>query len=135
MATKMHGRYLGDKNVEIVHELSGSVIKTAAPLDNNGDGSSFSPTDLLASSLGACMITIIGIVAEKRGIQLTNARFELAKIMHPHPRKISSIPLKIWLPASLESSERRLLEEAAYGCPVCKSIHPDISVKVEFVYE
>ena len=85
----MSGRYLGHLKVELEHGPSGAKITTAAPVDNQGDGSSFSPTDLCAASLGACMLTVMGIVAERDGIDFSTCRFTLEKHMQTDPRRIA----------------------------------------------
>ena len=128
-------KYLGGKKVELTHVNSGSSIVTSAPIDNQGDGSSFSPTDLLAASLGACMLTIMGIVAERRGIFLDGTRIQLTKIMQTDPRRVSQIPLEVTLSNSLSDEERQILEKAARTCPVFESLHPDINVDLSFHYE
>ena len=135
MAVSIEGRYLGNKNVELTHGPSGTIIKTAAPVDNNGDGSSFSPTDLASSSLAACMMTIMGIIAERDGIDLSGANFSLEKHMGTEPRRISRIPISFHLPKSLTEDERKKLERAAMTCPVHHSLHPEIEAEISFNYD
>ena len=118
MAVKLTGSYLGGLRVELRHPQSGSSIQTDAPLDNNGKGESFSPTDLAAASLGACMLTVMGIAAEKSGIEFGSPHFELEKQMATGPRRIASIPLTIHMPKSLTLAERAKLEAAGNNCPV-----------------
>ncbi len=134
MAVEITGRYSGNLNVELSHGPSGTSIHTAAPVDNQGDGSSFSPTDLLASALGACMVTIMGIVAEREGIALEGVTFRLEKHMQASPRRVGSIPLEINMPAGLSEVQRKKLERGALTCPVHKSLHPDVEKDVRFVY-
>ncbi len=134
MSVKINGTYLGNKSIELVHEPSGAAIRTAAPVDNNGDGSSFSPTDLAASSVAACMVTIMAIVADRDGIDMSGTTFVIEKIMNAEPRRIGKIPVTIRLPGRLTEKERRKLEGAAHACPVHRSLHPDIDITVEFVY-
>jgi uncharacterized OsmC-like protein len=134
MAVDIAGRYLGNLKVELTHGPSGTVIKTAAPVDNQGDGSSFSPTDLAAASLGACMLTLIGIVAQRDGIDLTGLAFRLEKHMASDPRRIGSVPVTISMPAGLAADQRKKLENAALTCPVHKSLGPGVERPVEFVY-
>lgn len=134
MSVQSSGKYLGNKNVELVHGPSGATIKTAAPVDNNGDGSSFSPTDLVASALGACMLTIMGIVAERDSLEFEGASFVVQKNMSSSPRRIESLPIVLKLPASLSTEERTKLERAALSCPVHKSLHPEIEIPVSFEY-
>lgn len=134
MAVEIQGRYLGNLKVELTHGPSGAVIRTAAPVDNQGDGSSFSPTDLAASSLGACMLTLIGIVAQRDGISLDGLAFRLEKHMESNPRRIGAVPVTIQMPPGLSADQRRKLENAALTCPVHKSLAEGIDKPVEFVY-
>jgi putative redox protein len=134
MAVQMTGRYLGGLKVELEHGPSGATIKTAAPVDNNGDGSSFSPTDLCAASLGACMLTVMGIVAERDGIDFTSCRFTIEKHMAAEPRRIGRLPLRIEMPAGLGAETRKKLERTAKHCPVHHSLHPGVEIEVAFVY-
>lgn len=134
MAVSISGRYLGGLKVELEHEPSGAKIRTAAPVDNNGDGSSFSPTDLCAASLGACMVTVMGIVAERDGIDFSTVRFRLEKHMAADPRRIGRIPLHIDMPAGLSAEVRAKLERTARHCPVHHSLHPDLAVELSFAY-
>jgi uncharacterized OsmC-like protein len=134
MAVEMTGRYIGNLKTELTHGPSGTVIRTAAPVDNNGDGSSFSPTDLAAASLGACMVTLIAIVGERDGLDLTGLSFRLEKHMASNPRRIGAVPVTIQMPAGLTPEQRQKLENAALTCPVHKSLAPDIEKAVTFVY-
>ena len=133
MAVGITGEYLGNLGVAVQHGPSGTTLKTAAPIDNNGDGSSFSPTDLVASALGSCMLTLMGITAQREGIDLAGLRFELDKQMRSDPRRIDRIPVRIFLPPGLDDDQRRTLEVAALGCPVCRSLLDAIERPVEFV--
>lgn len=135
MSVTITGKYIGNKNVQLKHGPSGAEIKTAAPLDNNGDGSSFSPTDLVAGSLGACMLTIVGIVAERDSIDIRGAHFSVEKHMSTSPRRIAALPISIHLPKTLEEITRKKLEVAAMACPVHKSLLPEIEIAVNFVYD
>ncbi len=134
MAVEITGTYTGNLNVELKHQPSGLVIHTAAPVDNQGDGSSFSPTDLMAAALGACMTTIMGIVAERNGIDLRGVTFKLEKHMNADPRRIGQVPVEIHMPAGLDPTQRKKLERAAHTCPVHHSYHPDIEKPVRFTY-
>ena len=135
MAVEMTGRYAGGLKVALTHGPSGAEIGTAAPVDNAGDGSSFSPTDLLAASLGACMVTVMGIHAERHGWPFEGARFVLEKHMRAGPRRVDAIPVTLHLPASLDTAQRAKLEEIAHGCPVQHSLLPDIRREIRFVYD
>ena len=135
MAVGISGSYVGGLKMELTHEPSGAVIRTAAPVDNQGDGSSFSPTDLAAAALGSCMITTMAIVAAREGFAFERGSFSLEKHMRSGPRRIDRIPVRIHLPASLTDEQRRRMEEVALGCPVHLSLLEAIDRPVEFVYE
>ncbi len=135
MAVEITGRYVGNLKTELTHGPSGTVIRTAAPVDNQGDGSSFSPTDLAAASLGACMMTLIAIVGERDGLDLTGLSFRLEKHMTSNPRRIGAIPVTITMPPGLNPEQREKLERAALTCPVHKSLSEDVQKDVRFVYE
>jgi putative redox protein len=134
MAVEITGRYIGNLRTELTHGPSGTVIRTAAPVDNQGDGSSFSPTDLAATSLGACMLTLIAIAGEREGIDLSSLSFRLEKHMAANPRRIGAIPVTIQMPAGLTADQKKKLENAALTCPVHKSLSSEIEKPVEFVY-
>lgn len=135
MAIEITGRYIGNLNTELTHGPSGTVIRTAAPVDNQGDGSSFSPTDLAATSFGACLLTLIGIVGEREGIDLSGLSFRLEKHMSADsPRRIIAIPVTIYMPAGLTADQRKKLEHAALTCPVHQSLGERVERPVEFVY-
>jgi len=135
MAVEITGKYIGNLKTELTHGPSGAVIRTAAPVDNQGDGSSFSPTDLAATSLGACMLSLISIVGERDGLDLTGLAFRAEKHMESNPRRIGRIPVTIQMPKGLTPEQRKKLENAALTCPVHKSLHPDMKKPVTFVYE
>ncbi|MFM1847795.1 MAG: hypothetical protein RL417_1269 [Pseudomonadota bacterium] len=135
MAVKIHGRYLGNKKIRLKHGDSGTEITTAAPKDNGGDGSSFSPTDLVAAALGSCMVTIMGLMAEREGILLDGTWFEVEKHMSQSPRRLGHLPVMIHLPRGLTPEQRLKLERGAHTCPVHHSLHPEISVEVTFLYD
>lgn len=135
MSVEMTGIYQGNKKIQLRHEPSGTEITTAAPRDNNGDGSSFSPTDLFAVSLGACMMTTMAIFAERDGIDLTGMRMRLEKQMSAQPRRVAGVPVTIHMPTRLSPDERTKMERAALNCPVKISLHPDVDATVEFHYD
>ena len=134
MSVVLSGVLIGDKKVEVNHEPSGVRIITSAPIDNNGDGSSFSPTDLLAASLGSCVLTIMGIAAEKNGFSIDGARFRCEKHMTEEPRHIGRVELWLTLPDSLDQHARALLEKVSSACPVHRSLDKDVEVSVTFEY-
>lgn len=131
---RMKGTYTGEKHCKVEHEPSNCLLETDAPKDNQGRGESFSPTDLVATALGTCMLTTMAIVAEKDGISLKNATMTVEKKMTSAPRKISSLKTILELPQSLSAEYREKLEQVAYNCPVMKSLHPDVVVPIEFRY-
>lgn len=135
MAEIITGAYLGNLRVELCHETSGLKITTAAPRDNNGDGSSFSPTDLAAASLGACMLTVMAIAAKSLSVDLTGMTMRVEKHMSQAPRRIASLPVEIHLPKTVAAEARKKLEEAALGCPVHRSLHPEVEAKISFSYD
>jgi putative redox protein len=125
--------YTGHLRTTATHELSGNTLITDAPPDNNGRGEAFSPTDLLATSLGSCMLTIMGIVAERHNIDITGTRVAVQKVMASAPRRVSEVHVDFELPAgSYSEKDRQLLENAAHTCPVAMSLHPDIKQQVSF---
>jgi len=134
MAVEIRGEYLGGLKMELTHGPSETSIRTAAPKDNQGDGSSFSPTDLLASALGACMVTTMAIVALRERIPFSGAGFWLEKQMSSDPRRVSTVPVRIRMPDNLLPEQRERLEQAALTCPVARSLSPDVEQRVEFVY-
>ena len=134
MSVAMSGEYAGKLKVKLHHEPSGSTLTTAAPVDNNGDGSSFSPTDLVAAALGACMLTIVAMVAERDGIDTAGLAFRCEKHMSTSPRRIGSIPVVITMPKGLDAAQKAKLERAALTCPVHHSLLPEIEKTVTFEY-
>ncbi len=127
--------YKGKLRTEATHLLSGQSIITDAPLDNNGKGEAFSPTDLLSTSLGNCMLTIMGIVAERHQIIMQGTSVDITKIMAAEPRRVSEIIVEIDMSSNkFSEKERQLLENAAKTCPVAKSLHPDLKQTVVFNY-
>lgn len=127
--------YRGDLRCEARHGPSGAVLSTDAPKDNEGKGESFSPTDLVATALAACMMTIMGIVARRHGIRLEGAKASVEKGMVADPeRRIGRLAVVFDMPAGIPPENRKLLERAAHTCPVHKSLDPRIEKPVEFRY-
>ena len=133
---QMEVKYLGDLRTQGTHLKSGIQIITDAPLDNNGKGEAYSPTDLVAAALASCMITIMGIQANKNGWNITGVKAEVEKIMSANPRKISGVRVKLFFPASTPTDKeaRGVLENAALTCPVALSLNTDIRQEIEFNY-
>ena len=133
MSIEIQVEYLGKTSCRAVHGPSGQDLRTTAPKDNGGDGSTFSPTDLFATSLGTCVLTIMAMAAERRGIDLTGATVTVEKHMTTEPpRRIAQLPVHVRLPIRVNPNDLRLLEAAAHGCPVHRSIHPDIESPIVF---
>lgn len=128
--------YTGQLRTINTHVKSGTTIETDAPVDNNGKGEKFSPTDLVATALGSCMMTIMGIVANDRQLILVNTSITIEKVMGTAPRRIIEIKVNIQFPANnnIGDADRRYLEYRAINCPVAKSIHPDIIQTINFIW-
>jgi putative redox protein len=137
MAVEMDLVYQGNLHCQATHGPSGNTLVTDAPVDNGGQGSSFSPTDLVATALGACMVTIMGIVAKRDGLAIEGTTVHVAKEMVQQPaRRIGTLTVKITVAggSKISSEDRLKLERAALTCPVHKSLHPEIQVPIEFHY-
>ncbi len=137
MSVKSTAIYQGNLDCEITHEQSGSTIQTEAPLDNGGNGTKFSPTDLIAAGLGGCILTMIGAVAKRENLDIKGAKAEVTKEMSASPvRRIGKLTVTVTLPKGLQITDvqKRKFEASAKGCPVKASIHPDIELNMNFVY-
>jgi putative redox protein len=127
--------YEGGLHCSLTHGPSGSVISTDAPKDNNGKGEAFSPTDLMASALGACMMTVMGIAAVKHNIELKGSTVEVTKEMVADPlRRIGTIGVTLRMAAGIPKDKRAALEHAAHSCPVHRSLNPQVSTPIQFIY-
>jgi len=127
--------YDGDLRTTCTHMKSGQSFITDAPTDNNGKGEAFSPTDLTATSLGTCMITVMGISARNHEINIDGAYLEITKHMAAEPRRISGIDVKLYMPNHVYTERQKsILEKAGLTCPVAFSLHPDIKQNIEFVW-
>ena len=125
--------YLGQLRCSAKHGPSATQLVTDAPVDNKGRGESFSPTDLVATALGTCMLTTMGIVAQRNNIDITGARVRVTKEMVSQPsRRVGTLGVEIVMPKALGDEDRQRLENAAHTCPVAKTIHPDVKVPVTF---
>ncbi len=132
---EIHAVYEGGLRCSAIHGPSGSAIETDAPVDNHGKGERFSPTDLAATSLGTCMMTIMGIYAEKNGIDLTGTKVRVLKEMTPEPpRRIAKLTVEMTLSLPADHPRREALERVALGCPVYLSLHPEIEKAVTFAW-
>jgi putative redox protein len=131
-----NARYAGHLRTEATHTASGNVIQTDAPVDNHGRGEAFSPTDLVSTALGSCMMTVMGIVAERHSWDLVGSTFAVLKHMSTEaPRRIAQIDVTFTLPAALAPQDRTLLERAAHTCPVGLSLHPEVRQNITFEYK
>jgi putative redox protein len=138
VAVTIDVEYLGDLRCEAVHAPSGSRLVTEAPVDNGGKGEAFSPTDLAATALGTCLVTIMGIAANRHGWDLSGTRVRVVKEMASLPtRRVGALTATIAVPAGRvrEAADRLLLERAADTCPVRQSLHPDVKVTMVFEWE
>ena len=129
--------YLGELRTEATHLQSNTIIHTDAPKDNHGKGEMFSPTDLVATALASCMISIMEIVAMKDGITpVDGTAAEVTKIMYAEPRRIGEIHIRVTFPKNnYTDKEKKMYEHAAYTCPVAKSLHPDLKQVIEFIWQ
>lgn len=127
--------YLGELRTQCEHLQSNNTFITDAPVDNQGKGEAFSPTDTVATALGSCMLTIIGIKARDLGINIEGATAGITKTMAADPRRISGIKVALSFPSSYDEKQRKILERAARTCPVLYSLHPDIILDISFHYE
>jgi len=129
-------RYTGDLHCAATHGPSQSELATDAPVDNNGKGESFSPTDLVATALGSCMATVMAIAAQRHQIELDGMTVEITKEMSKDmPRRIVRLASEMRIPLPADHPQRSLLEAAARGCPVHHSLHPEVEKPVNFVWE
>ncbi len=125
--------YLGDLRAESIHIQSGNKILTDAPTDNQGRGEAFSPTDLLATSLGSCILTIMGIKARENGIDLVGTEVEITKIMASDPRRVAEVIVEFYFPPKTYTGEqKRMIESVAGTSPVPLSLHPDLKQTIRF---
>lgn len=129
--------YQGNLRTQATHLTSGNTIITDAPVDNNGKGEAFSPTDLVCAALGSCMMTIMGILAERNDIDLTGTEMEITKTMAANPRRIARIEVAFQIKSTsvLIEEQREKLRRAALTCPVALSLHPDIEQTVTFYFK
>ncbi len=133
--TTIKTTYTGNLRTEATHLDSGATIITDAPKDNQGNGEAFSPTDLLAASLGSCILTIMGIAARTHNFSIDGTTAEITKIMSADPRRVGEVKITFNFPANNYSEkERKIIENAAHTCPAAKSLHPDLIQNITFNY-
>jgi len=137
MSVEIDIEYQGQLHCAATHGPSRQTLTTDAPVDNGGQGGAFSPTDLVATALGSCLMTIMGLVAQRNAIDLTGMKAHVVKEMTSTPvRRIQTLKVTVTLPPgrTLSAGDRAQLEQAAHTCPVKQSLHPDVAVQVQFVY-
>src|SRR5690554_177418 len=127
--------YLGDLRTQSTHLASQASIVSDAPIDNNGKGEAFSPTDYVANALASCMLTIMGIKAKELNIDISQSRAEVTKIKQEEPRKIGEVQVRIFMSISADKKTQTIFENVARACPVAKSLHPDIQQKITFIWK
>lgn len=127
--------YVGQLRTHAIHIQSGATLLTDAPKDNQGEGTHFSPTDLLATSLASCMLTIMGIAARTHALDLAEVKATVTKHMASNPRKVSKVEVKICVNGNLSVKDQMLLERSARTCPVALSLHPELVQEVQFTFE
>lgn len=132
--TTIESKYWGELRTESTHVRSGHTLLTDAPVDNNGKGETFSPTDLLVTALGTCMLTVMGIAAREHGMNIDGTTCSLVKIMASNPRRVSEVQIELNFPKEEKYSdkEKAILERSALTCPVAKSVHPNFIQNVTF---
>jgi len=126
--------YKGDLRTECTHVTSGNSFITDAPLDNNGKGMAFSPTDTVATSLANCMLTVMGIKATNMEVNMDGAVANVTKTMASEPRRISKIDVEVKMPEGISPKHQKILEHTARTCPVHFSLHPDIEKNITFIW-
>lgn len=124
--------YLGDLRTSSIHTNSGSEIISDAPLDNNGKGEAFSPTDTVANALASCMFTVMGIKARDMEVDFSGSTAEVAKVMGTEPRRITEVHVTFNMSISADDKTKTILEKTAMTCPVFFSLHPDIKKEITF---
>ncbi|HOI31964.1 MAG: OsmC family protein [Bacteroidales bacterium] len=127
--------YTGDLRTEMTHLQSGTIVLTDAPVDNKGRGEVFSPTDLVATALGSCMLTIMGIAAREHGFNMDGTQAEVTKIMESNPRRIAEVHIRLLFPKQhYTDKQKKILTIISRSCPVALSLHPDLKQKIELIF-
>jgi len=131
----MNGEYLGQLRTQDTHQLSGSQLITDAPPDNNGKGEAFSPTDLVCAALASCMMTIMGILAQRENLDITGMKYDITKIMASNPRKIAEVQINFFHPSlAADDIQKEKLKRAAITCPVALSLADSLKQTVTFTF-
>jgi len=127
--------YIGGLRTKALHVRSGNILITDAPVDNQGKGEYFSPTDLVATALGSCILTTVGIVAGRENFNIDDTTLDITKIMADNPRRIGEIIIEMNFPRNdYTDLQKKLIETTAIGCPVARSLHPDVKQTMIFNY-
>ena len=127
--------YKGNLRTECEHTKSGAKFLTDAPTDNNGKGEAFSPTDLIATALASCMLTVVGIYCNNNGLTLKNSSAQVIKVMDSNPRRISKISLELdFSESEFEEKYDDIIRKIVESCPVQNSIHPDIEIAIQYIF-
>jgi putative redox protein len=137
MAVEINITYEGGLHCAAIHGPSRNTLATDAPVDNGGKGAAFSPTDLVATALGTCIVTVMGLVAQRNRLDIDGLQVQVIKEMTADPvRRIGSLKTRLVFPPGkpLSAPDRAKLEAAARACPVKQSLHPDVKTPLEFVY-
>jgi putative redox protein len=133
VSVRIEVQYEGELHTTARHGPSGATLETDAPKDNEGRGEAFSPTDLLATALGTCMLTVMGILARRKGWEMKGARVTVDKHMVVDPvRRIGRLAVHFEMPAGIPESAQGPLERAAHTCPVHQSLHPEVHLDTTF---
>lgn len=133
---KLKVKYEGQLRNSLFHLRSNSEIKTDAPIDNNGKGSFFSPTDLLAASLASCMLTVVGIAAQKNGFSIDNSTADVEKHMESNPRKVGEVKIRLcFIGHKYDEKQKDIIERTARNCPVALSLSENLKQTIEFIYD
>ena len=127
--------YTGELHCNATHGPSGSQLSTDAPLDNQGKGEAFSPTDLVATALGTCIATTMAIVAAQHQIELRGMKVQVNKEMADAPRRVARLTTEVHIPLPADHPQRKLLEQTALGCPVHRSLPPEMERPTKFFWE
>ena len=127
--------YTGQLHCNATHDPSGTTLETDAPVDNQGKGESFSPTDLVATALGTCIATTMAIVAERHDVELKGMTVQVGKEMSDAPRRIGRLTTEVHVPLPPDHAQRELLEKTALGCPVHRSLSAEMARPTEFFWE
>ena len=126
--------YLGNLRTTATHLASEKIIITDAPVDNHGKGEAFSPTDLVATALASCLITIMGIKAKNLELDIDGTKAEITKVMGTEPRRIVEVKINVFFPKSFDEKTQKILEKAGLTCPIANSLHPNLNQRIRFIW-